>query len=334
MTIFAKGYDFSWGRPSVASLKAVGAAFVVRYVYPHTQATGGKNLTKGEATTYTSGGLKVVSNYESHASRALDGFAAGAADAVEADAQHRACGGGPTDPIIFSVDIDITNSSQMAAVGQYFKGVASKIGLSRTGAYGEYEVIKYLLDNKLIKYAWQAYAWSHGLYDQRSQLAQDKNGIKVGGADVDYDTAHAADYGQWGISHGATIPPVTPPHKPTTGPVKPIKKPVTVVYVVQRGDTLSGIAQRYKTTVAAIVKANGIKNANLIYVGQRLAIPGATTAAAPPKVAAKTTVYVVRAGDTLSGIASRYKSSWQRLAAVNGIKNPNLIFIGQKLTIR
>jgi len=127
---------------------------------------------------------------------------------------------------------------------------------------------------------------------------------------------------------------VTPPHKPTTGPVKPIKKPVAVVYVVQRGDTLSGIAQRYKTIVAAIVKANGIKNANLIYVGQRLAIPGATTAAAPPKVAAKTTVYVVRAGDTLSGIASRYKSSWQRLAAVNGIKNPNLIFIGQKLTIR
>lgn len=330
MTIYAKGYDFSWGRPGVAALRGVGAGFVVRYVFPHTQATGGKNLTKTEASSYLSGGLKVVSNFESHASRALAGFAAGAADAVEADAQHRACGGGANDPIYFSVDVDITSSSQMAAVGQYFKGVTSKLGLSRTGAYGEYEVIKYLLDHKLIKYAWQAYAWSHGLYDERSQLAQDKNGLKVGGAEVDYDTAHAADYGQWGISHGATTPPVTPPRKPP----KPIKKPVTVVYVVQRGDTLSGVAQRYKTTVTAIVKANGIKNANLIYVGQRLVIPGASTAAAPPKVAAKTTVYVIRSGDTLSGIAGKYHTSWQRLASVNGIKNPNLIYVGQKITIR
>lgn len=333
MTIVAKGYDFSWGRPSVAALKAAGASFVCRYVYPHTQSPGGKNLTKAEANTYLGGGLKVVSNYESHASRALEGFNAGAADAVEADAQHRACGGGSTDPIIFSVDVDVTNSAQMTAVGQYFRGVISKLGLARTGAYGEYEVIRYLLNNKLIRYAWQTYAWSHGLYDERTQLSQDKNGLKVGGADVDYDTAHAADYGQWG-KRGATTPPVTPPHTPSTGPVKPIKKPVTVVYVVQRGDTLSGIAQRYKTTVAAIVKANGIKNANLIYVGQRLAIPGATTTAAPPKVATKTTVYTVVRGDTLSGIAKRFKSSVARIAAVNGIRNPNLIYVGQKLAIR
>lgn len=44
-------------------------------------------------------------------------------------------------------------------------------------------------------------------------------------------------------------------------------------YTVQPGDTLSAIAARFRTTVEAIVRANGIKNPNLIYVGQRLTIP-------------------------------------------------------------
>ena len=46
----------------------------------------------------------------------------------------------------------------------------------------------------------------------------------------------------------------------------------TVTYTVKRGDTLSAIAKRYKTTVAKLAKDNGIKNANLIYVGQKIKI--------------------------------------------------------------
>lgn len=45
-----------------------------------------------------------------------------------------------------------------------------------------------------------------------------------------------------------------------------------VVYTVKSGDTLSGIAKRYNTTVDKLVKDNGIKNANLIYVGQKIKI--------------------------------------------------------------
>lgn len=55
--------------------------------------------------------------------------------------------------------------------------------------------------------------------------------------------------------------------KPSTSHAKK-----TVTYTVKRGDTLSGIARRYKTTVAKLVKDNGIKNANLIYVGQKIKI--------------------------------------------------------------
>lgn len=46
----------------------------------------------------------------------------------------------------------------------------------------------------------------------------------------------------------------------------------TKTYTVKSGDTLSGIASKYKTTVAKLVKDNNIKNANLIYVGQKLVI--------------------------------------------------------------
>ena len=55
--------------------------------------------------------------------------------------------------------------------------------------------------------------------------------------------------------------------KPSAGHTKK-----TVTYTVKRGDTLSGIARRYKTTVAKLVKDNGIKNPNIIYVGQKIKI--------------------------------------------------------------
>ncbi|MFO0593770.1 MAG: LysM domain-containing protein [Myxococcaceae bacterium] len=48
-------------------------------------------------------------------------------------------------------------------------------------------------------------------------------------------------------------------------------------YLIKRGDTLSGIAARYHTTVSALASANHIKNVNLIYTGARLTIPGHST---------------------------------------------------------
>lgn len=46
------------------------------------------------------------------------------------------------------------------------------------------------------------------------------------------------------------------------------------------------------------------------------------------------TIYIVKSGDTLSGIAKKYKTSYQKIASDNNIKNPNLIFPGQKLVIK
>lgn len=49
-------------------------------------------------------------------------------------------------------------------------------------------------------------------------------------------------------------------------------------YTVQRGDTLSKIANKYGTTYQKIAAYNGIKNPNLIHVGQKIKIPATTTA--------------------------------------------------------
>ena len=54
--------------------------------------------------------------------------------------------------------------------------------------------------------------------------------------------------------------------------LKQNSKPKEVTYTVKKGDTLSGIAKKYGTTVDALAKKNGIKNKNLIYVGQVLKI--------------------------------------------------------------
>lgn len=106
--------------------------------------------------------------------------------------------------------------------------------------------------------------------------------------------------------------------------------PTTGTYIVKAGDTLYSIAVRYKTTVAAIAKANNITNINVLRVGQVLKMPGTP----PPPPPATATTYTVKSGDTLYSIASRYKTTVSRLVQVNNISNPNVLSVGQKLTIR
>ena len=114
--------------------------------------------------------------------------------------------------------------------------------------------------------------------------------------------------------------------------------PAARIHVVARGETLSGIARHYGSTVTAIAKANGITRPSLIRAGQRLAIPGqasalATVATAPAVAAPAPRVHVVARGETLSGIAKHYGSTVTAIAKANGITRPSLIRVGQRLTI-
>lgn len=105
----------------------------------------------------------------------------------------------------------------------------------------------------------------------------------------------------------------------------------SVVHVVRRGETLTSIAARYGTTVSAIARANGLRNRNFIWSGQRLRIP--VRGGSSPAPASGGGVHVVRRGETLTYIAWRYRTSVQALAWTNGLRNPNFIWVGQRLII-
>ena len=106
----------------------------------------------------------------------------------------------------------------------------------------------------------------------------------------------------------------------------PIQAPATNTYTVRSGDTLSSIASKFGTSYQALASLNGISNPNLIYAGQVLRVNGSASTGS--------VYYTVRAGDNLSAIASRYGTSYQSIAALNGLANPNLIFAGQTLKIK
>jgi len=108
-------------------------------------------------------------------------------------------------------------------------------------------------------------------------------------------------------------------------------------YVVRSGDTLNSIAARYGVSPSTLARANGISNPNRIYIGQRLIIPGS---AAPAPQASPSTpaasgggIYIVQSGDTLAKIAARYRTTVSALMALNGIRNPNVIWVGQRLRV-
>jgi hypothetical protein len=188
------GLDYVSG-PSVADLKAAGVSFVCRYLSYVNALTQVKLLTPNEAKTLSQAGISIVSNYEWYANRALEGFSSGVQDARIAQQQHAACGG-PTDrPIYFSVDTDTDG----AHVADYFHGVASVLGLHRTGAYGSYRVLQYLFNEGLIAWGWQTYAWSYGAWEPRAHIQQYQNGVSLAGHSVDYNRSYKSDFGQWKV---------------------------------------------------------------------------------------------------------------------------------------
>jgi LysM repeat protein len=106
------------------------------------------------------------------------------------------------------------------------------------------------------------------------------------------------------------------------------------VHVVQRGETLTQIALRYGVSVYAIAQVNGITNPNLIYAGQRLAVPTGTGGGGGHIGGGHSgAVHVVQRGETLYSIARSYGVSMWSVARTNGITDPNHIYAGQRLVI-
>lgn len=118
----------------------------------------------------------------------------------------------------------------------------------------------------------------------------------------------------YNVYHGADQNVPSPPSAPNPG---------TVQYVVKAGDSLWLIAQKYKTTVEAIQRANNLTG-DLIRVGQVLTIPVSGT----PSY----TEYTVRPGDSLWLIARKYNTTVEALMRLNNLDS-DLLMIGQVLKV-
>lgn len=124
--------------------------------------------------------------------------------------------------------------------------------------------------------------------------------------------------------------------------------PSTTRYTVRTGDTVSAIALRYSTTVAAIVSANDLDGRALIRVGQVLLIPGTSggssssgssssssgsaSSGSSSADSASTTRYTVRSGDTLSGIAAKHGTTVATITKLNSLSS-TVIHPGQVLRV-
>ncbi len=98
----------------------------------------------------------------------------------------------------------------------------------------------------------------------------------------------------------------------------------STTYKVKPGDTLWDLARMHGTTVSSIRQANGMGRRSRIYANQKLVIPSGKTSF---------TIYTIRRGDTLSKIAYKNRTTVSKLMVWNGLTDPGLINIGDKLKI-
>lgn len=113
-------------------------------------------------------------------------------------------------------------------------------------------------------------------------------------------------------------------------------------YTVRRGDTLSGIALRFGTTVSSLKSFNNIGRRNHIYIGQVIQLPGGKSQHQPSfqlakldsdNVSTKLVSYKVRRHDNLSKIAKRFDTNALHLASINGFRNPDALYPGQRIKV-
>ncbi len=109
----------------------------------------------------------------------------------------------------------------------------------------------------------------------------------------------------------------------------------STIHVVQPGDTLSAIAAAHGVALEALLAANSglIDDPSLIQVGWELLIPGelAGSRRSSPPAGTGVAAYTIEPGDTLSGLASRWSCTVAEIVELNGIANPSLVFVGQRI---
>lgn len=189
-----KGLDYTvQTTPEIAkSFVNEGIEFVCRYLVPEKYKW--KRLTKGEADVISNAGLNIISVFESSASRAAGGAAAGKADGITALSEAKIVGQPEGSAIYFAVDYD-AKANDHKVIEEYLKAAAKELPGYHVGVYGSYSVCLTMF-NLGIKHLWQTYAWSGAKFTNHANIYQYKNGQTVAGVTVDLNNSFGGE-GWW-----------------------------------------------------------------------------------------------------------------------------------------
>jgi peptidoglycan hydrolase-like protein with peptidoglycan-binding domain len=242
---------------AVIELKKAGFEFVARYL-----GNSWKTFDKNEAKVISDAGLKLISIFEKNPlSVSYFTKVQGIADAKEAESYANAVGQPHGTAIYFTVDYE-AQSLHMSDILAYLDGVRETLKNYKVGLYGSYLVMNAVKGK--VDYYWQTYAWSKGQVADHIHMHQYQNGVTVAGVSLDRNDIKK-DPGAWSTQTVVSAVHEAAPQKTASAPVS-----VPTIYTVKSGDTLSKIAAHFGITVGEIVKLNGIKNPNLIRVGEVL----------------------------------------------------------------
>jgi LysM repeat protein len=104
------------------------------------------------------------------------------------------------------------------------------------------------------------------------------------------------------------------------------------VYVVKRGETLSGIARANGLSTSALAERNGLSRNHHVKAGQRLVLPGIRVTVST-STASKNAIYTVKRGDTLTDVARAHSLSVGELAAMNDLSRDHELSVGDRLKV-
>lgn len=107
----------------------------------------------------------------------------------------------------------------------------------------------------------------------------------------------------------------------------------TTYYTVKPGDNLWTIARRHDTSITALTRSNNISSKRTLKPGQKLLVTASTVPQLVPTATAGKMVYKIQRGDTLHGIAMRFKLSTKEILEWNKVKDARFIHPGQTLTL-
>lgn len=190
-----EGLDFGWRGISAGTARSLGASFGASYLSNDPT----KNWSRALVASYHAAHLATVAVWESTATRAEDGFAAGVSDAKRAAAEAAALGD-TTEAIDFAIDCDCT----FASIRAYFEGV-HRVLPTRANAYGGYDQLLALHQAGLVnRDNWQTYAWSGGRWLPTSYAPLEQY---LNGSTFDHDRALRGEYGQWPAPKRVVINP-------------------------------------------------------------------------------------------------------------------------------